>query len=44
MNNRTDNAEATLYGQNGNVIQTFRVVNADAPDVDRDPVWSIRNC
>ncbi|MFF1544721.1 hypothetical protein [Streptomyces sp. NPDC058291] len=44
MNSQTDNAEATLYGQNGNVLQTFPVVTDDAPDVDWEPVWSIRNC
>jgi len=43
MNSQTDNAQATIYGQNGNVIQTFPV-STDAPDVDWEPVWSIRNC
>ncbi|ANS65932.1 hypothetical protein SLINC_3708 [Streptomyces lincolnensis] len=43
VNSQTDNAQATTYGQNGNVIQTFPV-STDAPDVDWDPVWSIRNC
>ncbi|MCD7441448.1 hypothetical protein K4B79_24880 [Streptomyces lincolnensis] len=43
MNSQTDNAQATTYGQSGNVIQTFPV-STDAPDVDWDPVWSIRNC
>lgn len=42
-NSQTDNAQATTYGQNGNVIQTFPV-SADEPDVDWEPVWSIRNC
>ncbi|WP_405546806.1 hypothetical protein OG478_45335 [Streptomyces phaeochromogenes] len=43
MNSQTDNAQATIYGQNGNMIQTFPV-STDAPDVDWEPVWSIRNC
>lgn len=43
MNSQTDNAQATIYGQSGDVIQTFPV-STDAPDVDWDPVWSIRNC
>ncbi|MDQ0947074.1 hypothetical protein QFZ24_000997 [Streptomyces phaeochromogenes] len=43
MNSQTDNAQATIYGENGNVIQTFPV-STDAPDVDWEPVWSIRNC
>ncbi|MFJ8634075.1 hypothetical protein [Streptomyces sp. NPDC093568] len=42
-NSQTDNAQATTYGQSGNVIQTFPV-SSDSPDVDWDPVWSIRNC
>ncbi|MEU9915927.1 hypothetical protein [Streptomyces sp. NPDC051001] len=43
MNSQTDDAQATTYGQNGDVIQTFPV-STDAPDVDWEPVWSIRNC
>ena len=43
MNSQTDNAQATIYGQNGNVIRTFPV-STDSPDVDWEPVWSIRNC
>ncbi|MDN3027962.1 hypothetical protein [Streptomyces sp. S.PB5] len=43
MNSQTDNAEATIYGQSGNVIQTFPV-STEKPDVDWEPVWSIRNC
>ncbi|NNN34453.1 hypothetical protein HLK59_29650 [Streptomyces sp. S3(2020)] len=43
MNSQTDNAQATTYGQNGDVIETFPV-STDAPDVDWEPVWSIRNC
>lgn len=43
MNSQTDDAQATIHGQNGNVIQTFPV-STDSPDVDWDPVWSIRNC
>ncbi|MFI9171992.1 hypothetical protein [Streptomyces lincolnensis] len=42
-NSQTDNAQATTYGQNGDVIQIFPVSN-DKPDVDWEPVWSIRNC
>jgi hypothetical protein len=43
MNNQTDNAEATLYGQNGEVLRTFPT-STDVLDVDWEPVWSIRNC
>jgi hypothetical protein len=43
MNSQTDNAQATIYGQNGNVIRTFPV-STESPDVDWEPVWSIRNC
>ncbi|MEX1656449.1 hypothetical protein ABZ960_25280 [Streptomyces pseudovenezuelae] len=44
MNSQTDNAQATLHGQNGDVLRTFPVDTTDAPDVDWEPVWSIRNC
>ncbi|MES5820807.1 hypothetical protein [Streptomyces sp. RG80] len=43
VNSQTGNAQATTHGQNGALIQTYPV-SADAPDVNWDPVWSIRNC